>query len=239
MGCCFSASFPPADAFLVDQPEAAVSLAPGFPRHVHIDPWLTMDEIPDSDLEVVDAESAETLATICMPEPGIFGEGATVLDPNEKPIAFLGTGETERRDALSPSSYNIYAPRPMFEGQEQVTPVYRDTKCLTFPNTYLWATVSCVPLSPVVKVKDARGIPIGEGYAYANLFAPHKFKFTRSDGTGAMWSGKTDDSRSDVRVAKGADALLSICVMFAQSLALVELKKDKRKRPFVKTSKHY
>ena len=38
MGCCFS-SLPPADEFLVDVPEPLTSLAPGFPRHVHIEPW--------------------------------------------------------------------------------------------------------------------------------------------------------------------------------------------------------
>ena len=50
-------------------------------------------------------------------------------------------------------------------------------------------------------------------------------KFTRTDGTGAMWCGRTSDKRHDVRVANGADALLAICIMFAKELADDELER--------------
>ena len=221
MGCCFS-SLPPADEFLVDGPEPPTSLAPGFPRHVHIEPWAPHITKGPVSRAIVDANSGSLLATIHLPEPNSFGVGATVVDSAGQPLAFLMTGEKERKEGFSKSSYKIYSPRPLFVGQAPVPPTPAGTRPLAVPGTYHWATVTRAPFTFKTKVTDANGSPLGEGFMYMG-FKPQLSKFTRNDGTGAMWCGKTSDKRHDVRVANGADALLAICIMFAQELADDEL----------------
>lgn len=224
MGCCFS-SLPPADEFLVDVSEPLTSLAPGFPRHVHIEPWAPHKTKGPVSRAIVDANSGSPLATIHLPESNSFGVGATVVDSVGQPLAFLMTGEKERQHGSSKSSYKVYSPQPSFGGQAPVPPTPAGTRPLAVPGTYHWATVTRRPFSNETMVTDARGAPMGRGFMYMG-FPPRSSKFTRIDGTGAMWCGKTSDKRHDVRVANGADALLAICIMFAQELADDELVYD-------------
>lgn len=221
MGCCCS-SLPAADSFLVGQPEAANSIAPGFPRHVLIQPWQPWTSRGPTSLALVDASNGKQLAHLHMPPPKSFGVGASLVDSAGQPLAFLTTGETSRQHGMFSSSYKVYAPRPAFQGQQPVPPPAGGRAPLAVPGTYLWATVTRHPFTNEATVTDSRGVDTSKAYMYMG-FPPHNFKLTLVSGEGVMLCGKTADKRHDVRVAEGYDAALAICVMFAQKLADDEL----------------
>jgi len=220
MGCCCSCfpSAPSPEEFLVDQPEGANSIVPGFPRHVHVD--CVYKCANRRMLSIVDPNTGVPYAFVHMPEPYSFGQGATIVDAAGQPLVYLNTGELEPKHGIMSSSYKIYSPnRPLFEGQLPVPP----NTPFAVPGSYLWATVVRRPFSNECVATGAHMHELGRGQLYMG-FPPHSFTFARSDKTGALWCGKTaDGKRNDIRAAGGVDALLLICVKFARDLADEEL----------------
>ena len=85
MGCCCSCfpSAPSPEEFLVDQPEGANSIVPGFPRHVHVD--CVYKCANRRMLSIVDPNTGVPYAFVHMPEPYSFGQGATIVDAAGQP----------------------------------------------------------------------------------------------------------------------------------------------------------
>jgi hypothetical protein len=230
---CLCPNLPPADAFLVDAPWAANALAPGFPRRVLMDddPWAR------ARCAVVavapDGSAGAPVAFAHLPARGSFGEGATVVDAEGAPLAYLNSGEAKRRERGASSSYVIFAPRPYFPGQAPSANrrFWNGSACKEVDACYLWVRVVRSPLSDKWAVVDAEGNALGRGRAYADGFLVE-----RPDATGAAWfraAKATEtrnefdllegDARVDARVARGVDGLLAVCVKLARDLAEDEL----------------
>jgi hypothetical protein len=180
-----------------------------------------------------DGSAGAPVAFAHLPARGSFGEGATVVDAEGAPLAYLNSGEAKRRERGASSSYVIFAPRPFFPGQAPSANrrFWNGSACKEVDACYLWVRVVRSPLSDKWAVVDAEGNALGRGRAYADGFLVE-----RPDATGAAWfraAKATEtrnefdllegDARVDARVARGVDGLLAVCVKLARDLAEDEL----------------
>ena len=225
LGACFPClcpRLPPADDFLLDAPWAANALAPGFPRRVLLDDTWARARCAVVAVQP-DGSAGAPVAFAHVPARGSFGEGATVVDADGVPLAYLNTGETKRG-----ASYEVFAPRPFFPGQAPSANrrFWNGSACKEVSASYLWARVVRSPLSDTCLVVDATGAALGRGRAFADGFA-----LSRPDATGAAWFSAArgrkrrdgDYLRWDARVARGVDGLLAVCVKLARDLAEDEI----------------
>ena len=231
---CLCPNLPPADAFLVDAPWAANALAPGFPRRVLMDddPWAR------ARCAVVavapDGSAGAPVAFAHLPARGSFGEGATVVDAEGAPLAYLNTGEAKRRERGASSSY-VISPRGRSSraGALGEPPVLERLRAQRGGRLLLVGQGRAFAPQRQVGGGGRRGNALGRIRAYADGFLVE-----RPDATGAAWfrAAKANekkkanekeltegDARVDARVARGVDGLLAVCVKLARDLAEDEL----------------
>lgn len=220
MGC--GSSLPEAETFLIAQPQSDGDshIISNLPRSLLMDDWSSLTSWAVSTgvgnegagpavTLTISNEAGQAVARLHMPPYASFGIGAHLTDGAGGVVAWLRSPHAERQLPITGPSYCIFATKPQFAGQMPTGP----------ESSYLQATVKAASFGNSCKVTNAAGLTTFLGYGYK---APPPMSFTLKTASeqGIMLSGKTKEKpkRHAIQLADGADAALSICIMYATHL---------------------
>jgi len=154
-------------------------------------------------------EAGQVVARLHMPPYASFGIGALLTDGAGRVVAWLRSPHAERQLPITGPSYCIFAAKPQLTGQTPTGP----------ESSFLWATVKAASFGNSCKVTNSAGQTTFLGYGYMGP-PPTSFTLKTASEQGIMLSGKTKEKpkRHAIQLADGADAALSICIMYATHL---------------------